>query len=100
MARIPGHNRHAMNERSGCDESIPIGARIWHMERCASLGHNGIDRQNSPENEGKMDHRSRLEASRLASSRVVRREGLLSLVPVLRLRPDGGLQRAAPEPTS
>jgi hypothetical protein len=52
MAHIPGHNRHAMNERSGCDESIPIGARIWHMERCASLGHNGIDRQN-PSGEGK-----------------------------------------------
>jgi hypothetical protein len=48
MAHIPGHDRHAMNECSGCDESIPIGARIWHMERCASLGHNGIDRQNSP----------------------------------------------------
>jgi hypothetical protein len=37
MAHIPGHNRHAMNERSGCDESIQIGARIWHMERRASL---------------------------------------------------------------
>ena len=48
MARIPGHNRHAMNERSGFDESSPIGARIWHIERGASLGHNGINRQNSP----------------------------------------------------
>lgn len=47
MAHIPGHNRHAVNERSRCDESIPIRARIWHMQRRASMGHHRIDRQNS-----------------------------------------------------
>jgi len=46
---IPSGNRHAMHERSCCDEGIPIGAGIWHMERCASLGHSSINRQNSPE---------------------------------------------------
>ena len=27
---LPGDNRHAMHERSCCDEGIPIGAGIWH----------------------------------------------------------------------
>ena len=43
ITHIPGHNCHAMHERSCCDESITIGARIWHMKRCASLGHSGIN---------------------------------------------------------
>jgi hypothetical protein len=32
IAQIPSGNRHAMNERSCCDEGVPIGAGIWHME--------------------------------------------------------------------
>ena len=88
MARIPGHNRHAMNERSGCDESIPIGARIWHIERGASLGHNGIDSQNSPGE--KHDHRSRRAGSRLASGGVVRREGFLLVLELLAPRAKAG----------
>jgi len=47
MAHVPAHDRHAMNERSSCDESITIGPRIWHMECRASLGNNGINRQNA-----------------------------------------------------
>jgi hypothetical protein len=47
VAHIPGHNRHAMDECSCCDEGIAIGASIWHMERCALLGHNSINRQDS-----------------------------------------------------
>ena len=38
---------HAMNERSCCDKRSPIGTEIWHMQRCASLGHSSVNRQNS-----------------------------------------------------
>src|SRR5690349_20300538 len=41
---LPGDHRHAMHERSCCDEAIPMGAGIWHMERYASLGHSNINR--------------------------------------------------------
>jgi hypothetical protein len=47
MAHVPAHDRHAMNERRRCDESITIGPGIWHMECRAALGHNGINRQNA-----------------------------------------------------
>jgi len=47
MAHVPAHNRHAMNERRRCDESITIGPGIWYMECRASLGDNSINRQNA-----------------------------------------------------
>lgn len=44
-----------MPERSCCDEGIPIGTGIGHMERCASLGHSRIGRTNRTL--GKRNHR-------------------------------------------
>ena len=43
ITHILSDNRHAMHERSCCDEGITIGARIWHMKRSASLGHSSIN---------------------------------------------------------
>jgi hypothetical protein len=47
VARIPRHNRQAMHQRSGRDESIAIGTRIWHMESSASLSNSSVNRQNA-----------------------------------------------------
>ena len=47
MARVSGHDRHAMNECSGANESISIQARSWNVECSASLCHSGIDSQDA-----------------------------------------------------
>ncbi|MGB8322631.1 MAG: hypothetical protein WCE52_06685 [Candidatus Acidiferrum sp.] len=47
MIHISGHNRHAVNEGSGRDESITIGARTGHVERGAPLGNSSIDRKDA-----------------------------------------------------
>ena len=54
MTQIPRHNCHSMNERSRCDESIPIRARIWHMKRGTPLSNNGINGQDAT-GEGRQD---------------------------------------------
>jgi hypothetical protein len=40
---ISGHNRHAVNKGSGCDESVTIGARTGHVERGAPPGNSSIN---------------------------------------------------------
>ena len=47
VTQIPRHHCHSMNKCSRRDESIPIRARIWHMERCTRLGDHGINRQDA-----------------------------------------------------
>ena len=45
MAHIPGYNRHAMDERRGCNKGIVVRARIRNVEGCATLGHSSINRE-------------------------------------------------------
>jgi hypothetical protein len=45
VAHIPGYNRHAMDERRGCNEGIVIRARIRNVEGCATLSHSSINRK-------------------------------------------------------
>jgi hypothetical protein len=40
---ISGHNRHAVNEGGGRDESVTIGAGTGHVERGAALGNSSIN---------------------------------------------------------
>ena len=42
---VPGDDRHCVDQRRGCDESIPIRSRIGNMERSTTTGHGGIDRE-------------------------------------------------------
>jgi hypothetical protein len=47
MTYILGHNRHAVNKRSGGDESVTIRTRIGYVERGASLGYSSINRKDA-----------------------------------------------------
>lgn len=45
---IAGCDRHAVDERRRSNQSIPIRAAIWNMERGTPHGNLNIDRQNAP----------------------------------------------------
>ena len=44
MVHVAGHDRHAVNQRRGGDESIPIRAWIRYVEGSTPLGDSRIDR--------------------------------------------------------
>jgi hypothetical protein len=47
MIHIAGHNRHAVNQGGGRDESVTIGARTGHVESGAPLGNSSINRKDA-----------------------------------------------------
>jgi hypothetical protein len=47
VIHIPGHNRHAVDKRSGGEESVTIGARVGYVESSAPLGNSSINRKDA-----------------------------------------------------
>ena len=44
---IPGRDGKAVHEGCGCYKGVTIGARVWYVKRRASLGHSGVNRQDT-----------------------------------------------------